>query len=144
MTRLILASLALSFILPSATIAQVKIQIPTQHLKAQQGIQAKVLNMDSYPVTVCLMLLSESTLSPFEIQKYGNGKWGTLLLATDIAGSVATVLEAGQSYEFPFRLDGPGTMRLRLAYWRGSITDMHCNALPKGSKITTSTVFTVE
>ena len=145
MPRLLtLASLALSLSLPTATIAQVKIQIPTQHYRVRQEIHAKVENTGTYPVTACLTFLPESTISPFEVQQYGNGKWGTLLLAIDIAGSVATVLDAGKSYEFPLRLNGPGRMRLRLNYWRGSIPDLHCNALPKGSKLATSTVFIVE
>jgi hypothetical protein len=141
MTRLILAVSGLFLSLPTAALAQVKIRIPAEHYKVGQEIHAEVENKGSYPVTVCLEFLPESTISPFEIQRYENGKWGTLLLAIDIAGSVATVLEPGRSYDFPFRLNDPGRMRLRLEYWRGSIPNFHCNAVPKGSKLATSAIF---
>jgi hypothetical protein len=56
----------------------------------------------------------------------------------------AVVLEAGESREFPFRLIESGRMRLRLNYWRGSIPNLDCHAPPKGLKLLTSTVFTIE
>lgn len=145
MLRLTWCCVLASLMLPSATVAQVRIQIPQQHYKIREEIRTKVSNTANYPVTVCLGFLPDSIVSPFEIQQYGNGKWGILLLGIDIGGgSVRTVLKPGQSYDFPFHLNDPGRMRLRLEYWRGSLPNLNCNDLPKGSKLTTSKTFTVE
>src|SRR6266850_1352453 len=85
------------------------------------------------------------TPSPFWVQRNDNGKWGTLMIGPDVGSArAAVVLEAGESKEFPFRLNDSGKMRLRLNYRRGSIPELDCHALPKGLKLATSAVFTVE
>jgi hypothetical protein len=87
----------------------------------------------------------ESTPSPFWVQRNSNGKWGTLMIGPDVGSARASVaLEAGESKEFAFRLNDSGRMRLRLNYWRGSISKLNCHTTPKGSKLATSGVFTVE
>lgn len=55
----------------------------------------------------------------------------------------AVVLEAGESKEFPFRLNDSGRMRIRLNYWRSSLPNLNCHAPPKDSKLVTSDVFTI-
>jgi hypothetical protein len=153
MTRLILATLGLSLILPTAAIAQVKITVPAQRYKVQEEIHAKVENTGSGAVTFCVEFGQtspeggeiESTPSPFWVQRSSNGKWSTLMIGPDV-GSIraAVVLEAGESKGFPFRLNDSGRMRLRLNYWRGSIPNLDCDAPPKGLKLLTSAAFTIE
>jgi hypothetical protein len=153
MKRLILPSLAISLILATAAVAQVKITAPAQRYKVREQIHAKVENTGNNAVTFCVEFGQtsmkgdeiESTPSPFWVQRKGNGKWGTLLIGPDV-GSFrdAVVLEAGKSKEFPFRLNDSGRMRLRLNYWRGSIPDLDCHAPPKGLKLVTSAVFTID
>jgi len=64
---------------------------------------------------------------PFWVQRYDNGKWGTLMIGPDVGSAKASVaLEAGESKEFAFRLNDSGRMRLRLNYWRGSISKLNC------------------
>jgi len=153
MTRLILAALGLSLILATAAIAQVKITVPPQRYKIHEEIHAKVENTSNNAVTFCVEFGQtsmkggevESTPSPFWVQRNDNGKWGTLMIGPDVGSArAAVVLEAGESKEFPFRLNDSGKMRLRLNYRRGSIPELDCHALPKGLKLATSAVFTVE
>ena len=159
MTRLILATI---FLLSQAVPAfdQVKITVP-MHLPDNSGrilyfvhdeIHAKVENTGDTSVTFCVELGQtsvngsdvESTPSPFWVQRSDKGKWGTLMIGPDV-GSVraAVVLEAGNSREFPLRLNDTGRMRFRLNYWRGSIPNLDCKAPPKGLKLATSAVLTV-
>jgi hypothetical protein len=119
----------------------------------QDEIHAKVENRGSRAVTFCVEVGQtsprgaeiESTPSPFWIQGESNGKWGTLITAPDVGSKrAAVVLEAGESKDFPFRLNNSGRMRLRLNYWHGSISNLDCAAPPKGLKLATSTIFTIE
>jgi hypothetical protein len=152
MTRLILAILGFSLMQATAAIAQVKITVPTQRYNAHDEIRAKVENTGNIAVTFCVEFGQtsmkggdvESTPSPFWVQGNSDGKWGTLMIGPDV-GSIRTaeVLEAGESREFPFRLNDSGRMRLRLNYWRGSITNFNCKAPPTGPKLVTSDVFTI-
>jgi hypothetical protein len=153
MTRLILATLGLSVILPTAVIAQVKITVPAQRYNLQEEIPAKVENSGDGAITFCVEFGQtstkggeiESTPSPFWVQRNSSGKWATLMIGPDIGSDrTAVVLEAGESREFRFRLNDSGRMRLRLNYWRGSIPDLDCHAPPKGLKQLTSAVFTIE
>jgi hypothetical protein len=152
MNRLILVSVGLSLTLPIAAFAQVKISISGQDFRLQDEIHAKVENKESRAVTFCVEFGQtspkgaeiESTPSPFWIQRESNGTWGTLIIGPDV-GSIraAVVLEAGESKDFPLRLNDSGRMRLRLNYWRGSTSNLDCNTPPKGSKLATSPIFTI-
>ena len=152
MTRFMLA-LAISLIVANGAIARVKITFPAQRYKQHEQIRAKVENMGNTAVTFCVEFGQtsmkgyevESTPLPFLVQRNDNGRWGTLLIGPDVGGfRGAVVLEAGESQEFPFRLNDSGRMRLRLYYWHGSFTDLGCRAQRKGSKPLTSTVFTID
>ena len=153
MARLILATLAFSLIVASSVVAQVKITIPAQRFKVQEQIRAKVENMGNSAVTFCVEFGQtsmkdgevESTPSPFLVQHNENGRWGTLLIGPDVGSArAAVVLEAGESKEFPFRLNGSGRMRLRLNYWHGLFPTLDCHAPPKGLRVLTSAVFTID
>ena len=152
MARLILTTFGLLLILPSVAIAQVKITVPAHQYKVQEKIPAKVENKGNGAITFCVEVGQtssrdgeiESTPSPFWVQHSSNGKWGILLIGPDVGSlRAAMVLEAGESKEFPFRLHESGRMRLQLNYWRGSIPNLDCHAPPKGLKLVTSAVFTI-
>jgi hypothetical protein len=152
MARLILATLGFSLILATTVTAQIKIAVPAQQFKMHDEIHAKVENTGNNAVTFCVEFGQtsmkgadvESTPSPFWVQRNSNGKWGTLMIGPDVGGiRAAVVLEAGESKEFPFRLNDSGTMRLRLNYWRGSIPNLDCHAPPKGLKLVTSGIFAI-
>jgi hypothetical protein len=127
MARLILVFLVLLLIQPTVAITQVKITVPAQRYKVQEKIPAKVENEGNGAVTFCVEAGQtsskegeiESTPSPFWVQRSSNGKWGTLMIGPDVGSlRAAVVLEAGESKEFPLRLNDSGRMRLRLNYWR--------------------------
>jgi hypothetical protein len=153
MARHILVALGISLILATAAIAQVKITIPAQQYKAHDEIHAKIENAGNNAVTICVEFGQtsmkagqvESTPSPFWVQRNDNGKWGTLMIGPDVGSARGSVvLEAGESKEFPIRLNDSGRMRLRLNYWRGSIPKLNCHAPPKDSRLATSSAFKVE
>jgi hypothetical protein len=76
------------------------------------------------------------------VERIYNGKWGVLLIGPDVGSMLAPVeVEAGKSLEFPFRLNGAGTMRLRLDYWIGSRPDVKCYGRAKGTKHLRSAIF---
>ena len=84
----------------------------------------------------------ESTPSPFFVERNDNGKWGVLLNGPDVGSNSKPVeVDSGKSMEFPFRLNGAGTMRLRLDYWSGSRPDMKCNGSSKDTKHSRSATF---
>jgi hypothetical protein len=152
MTRLTLALLGLSLILPNAAIAQVRITVPAQQYKAHEEIHAKVKNTGKGAVTLCVEFGQtsskggeiESTPSPFWVQRNDKGKWGTLMIGPDVGSNRgAVVLEAGEFKEFPFRLSDSGKMRLRLSYWKGSMPDLDCHVVRKGSHPVRSGNFTI-
>jgi hypothetical protein len=153
MKRLVLSFLWLCPILITTATAQVKITLPTQQYKVGEEIPAKVENRGKYAVTFCVEFGQwsmkegevESTPSPFWVQREDNEKWGTLIIGPDVGSFRGpVVLQAGESMGFPFRLNGPGRMRLRLNYWRGSFPDLDCHAKRKGIKLLTSTAFRIE
>lgn len=132
--------------------AQVRVVIPKQHYQLQEQIPAKIENRTSQPITVCVEFgqwspkgdTIESTPSPFFVERNDNGKWGVLLNGPDIgSNSQPMEVDSGKSMEFPFRLNGEGTMRLRLDYWVGSKPDMKCNGPAKVTKHLRSAAFTV-
>ena len=153
MTRLIFTTLALS-LFPLAAAAQVRIIVPSQHQKKYETIQVSVDNAGRKPVTFCTEQGQtspkgggeiETTPSPFWVQRHENGSWGTLMIGPDVGSLKSTeVLDPGKSVKFAFRLADSGQMRLRLNYWNGSLEDLDCRTPPKGAKLVTSAVFTVE
>ena len=152
MARLILA-LAFSLIVATSASAQVKITFPAQQYKLHEQIRAKVENMGNSAVTFCVEFGQtsmkdggvENTPSPFLVQRNDKGRWGTLMIGPDVGSArAAVVLEGGESKEFPFRLNDSGRMRLRLTYSHGSFPTLDCRAQPKGSKLLTSAVFTID
>lgn len=153
MTRFIFSSLVLSLCSVAAA-AQVKINIQPKHQKKYETIHASVENTGRKPVTFCIEVgqtspkgdgETEATPSPFWVQRNNNGKWATLLIGPDVGSFLgAEVLDPGTSAEFPFRLRDSGQMRLRLYYWYGSFPSLDCREPPKGAKLVTSAVFTVE
>jgi hypothetical protein len=146
MLRVVLAVLGFPLILASPSLAQLKINVPEQHYKAREQIRAKVENADSRPVTICIGFLGviENSPSPFRVERNSDGKWHTLIMGPDLGNQrTSLVLAAGESEEFFVRLSDSGRMRLRLDYWIGSIPKLDCDAPPKGSKLATSSVFTI-
>jgi hypothetical protein len=147
MSRIVLTALLFPLMLATPSFAQVKIHIPEQHYKAREQILAKVENRGSQPVTLCIGFLGsiDGTLSPFWVERNTDGKWGELILGPDVGNQwTSLVLDAGKSEEFFLRLSDSGRMRLRLDYWRGSNPKLDCIAQPKGSRVATSSFFTIE
>lgn len=146
MLRIVLAVFGFPLVLVTPSIAQVKISVPEQRYKAREQIRAKVENTDSRPVTICIGFLGviESSPSPFRVERNSDGKWHTLIMGPDLGNQrTSLVLGAGESDEFFVRLSDSGRMRFRLDYWIGSIPKLNCDAPPKGSKLATSSVFTI-
>lgn len=121
-------------------------------IQRQEQIAAKVENQTSRPITMCVQIgqqspkgnTIESTPSPFFVERNDNGKWGVLLNGPDVGSNSRPVeVDSGKSLEFPFRLNGEGTMRLRLDYWVGSRPDMKCNGSSKNTKHLRSATFTL-
>jgi len=149
MARLLLSTFGFLLILPSALGAQVKIVVSARRYKAGEEIRPKVQNTGTGAVTLCVEFgqtsPKESTPSPFWVQKESKGTWGTLINGPDVGSArAAVVVEAGDSKEFPFRLNDTGTSRLRLKYWHGANPNLDCGAPPKSPKHLTSPVFTIE
>jgi len=147
-TKCVLALLVLA----TSLSAQVKIFIPNRHYQPQEQIPARLENQTSRPITVCVQFgqwspkgnTIESTPSPFFVERNDNGKWGVLLNGPDVGGNSQSVeVDSGKTMEFPFRLNGEGTMRLRLDYWIGSRPDVNCNGPAKDTKHLRSTTFTL-
>jgi hypothetical protein len=147
-TRCVLALLLLAPCLP----AQVRVVIPKRHYQPQEQIPSKLENQTSQPITVCVQFgqyspkgdTIESTPSPFLVERNDNGKWSVLLNGPDVGSNSQPVeVESGKSMEFPFRLNGEGTMRLRLDYWDGSRLDVKCSSPAKDTKHLRSATFTL-
>ena len=139
-------------LLTTSVFAQVRILVPKQHYQQQEQISAKLENQTSQPITVCVQFgqwspkgnTIESTPSPFFVERNDNGKWGVLLNGPDVGSNSQPVeVDSGKSMEFPFRLNGEGTMRLRLDYWIGFKPDMKCSGPSKGTKHLRSATFTL-
>lgn len=139
-------------LLATSLSAQVRVVIPKQHYQTQEQIPAKLENQTSQPITVCVQFgqwspkgdTIESTPSPFFVERNDNGKWGVLLNGPDVGSNAQPVeVDSGKSMEFPFRLNGEGTMRLRLDYWIGSRPDVKCDGSGKDTKHLRSAPFTL-
>ena len=137
-------------LLATSLSAQVRVVIPKQRYQPQEQIPAKLENQTYQPITVCVQLgqwspkgdTIESTPSPFFVERNDNGKWGVLLNGPDVGSNSQPVeVDSGKSMEFPFRLNGEGTMRLRLDYWVGSRPDVKCNGPAKDTKHLRSATF---
>ena len=146
MKRILLVPLGFMLIPAGAAIAQVKIDVPGRSFRRQEEIRTKVINTGKRPITLCLVFTSMDRLPlPFAAQRNNGGKWGTLLLGSDLGpNGSALVLEAGESQEFPFHFSDWGKMRLVLEYWQGAKPRLPCTSLPKGSKMVKSAVFAIE
>lgn len=153
MTRLIF-TFSLLTLFSLTTAAQVRIHIPPQRQKKYEKIHASVENAGSKPVSFCVEFGQwspkgdgeiETTPSPFSVQRNNDGKWSTLMIGPDVGSLKAPqVLDPGKAVEFPFRLGDFGRMRLQLNYWNGSFPSLNCHTPPKGARLVTSAVFTVE
>jgi hypothetical protein len=125
----------------------VRINVPGEQYKNHERIHATVRNAGTRPITVCIGFLGllESTLSPFWIKRFSDGKWHTLIMGPDLGHERSPlVIAAGESEEFFVRLGDLGKMRLELDYWHGSITNLDCDAPPKGMKTTRSAAFRID
>jgi len=130
----------------------VRVVIPKRHYQPKEQIPAKLENQTSQPITVCVQFgqwspkgdMIEATPSPFFVEQNDNGKWSVLLIGPDVGSNSQPVeVDSGKSLEFPFRLNGEGTRRLRLDYWIGSRPDVKCNGSAKGKKHLRSATFTL-
>jgi hypothetical protein len=139
-------------LLATSLSAQVRVVIPKRHYQPQEQIPAKLENQTSRPITVCVQFgqwspkgdTIESTPSPFFVERNDNGKWSILLIGPDVGSNSQPVeVDSGKSMEFPFRLNGEGTMRLRLDYWIGSRPDVKYNGPTKDTKHLRSATFTL-
>ena len=139
----------------TAVVSQVRVSTGGEEFKSHQQIPVRISNTGKNSVSYCVEFGQwslktgsgeaddiESTPIPFYVQKQRGGKWGILLIGTDVGSSRrAVVLKAGESQQFPFRLGDRGRMRLVLDYWRGE-NDSVCK-FPKGKKTTRSKIFVV-
>jgi hypothetical protein len=116
-------------VLATSLSAQVRVVVPKRHYQPQEQIPANLENHTSRSITLCVQFgqwspngdTIESTPSPFIVERNDNGKWSVLLNGPDVGSNSQPVeVESGKSMEFHFRLNGEGTMRLRLDYWIGS------------------------
>lgn len=139
-------------LLATSLSAQVRVVIPKRHYQPQEQIPAKLENQTAQSMTVCVEFCQwspkedslETTPSPFFVERNDNGKWSVLLNGPDIGNYSGPVeVESGKSLELPFRLNGEGTMKLRLDYWIGSRPGMECNRRAKDTKHSRSATFTL-
>lgn len=128
MMRRNLIVLALLAIAATAAGRRPQIRIPAAGYAADEQIRAKIENDTKDSVTYCV----EYGQTPM----HDGGP--------DI-GSIrhAVVLDAGESHEFPFRLNDRGTMGLGLYYWKGSASNLDCGAVLKRAKQIVSQSFEV-
>ena len=153
MIRRNLTALALVAVATAAADGGLQVKIPSAKFAIHEQIRATVENVTNTPVTYCVEFGQrsmkgdevETTPSPFLVQQKNGSKWNTLLIGPDVGSSRhAVVLDAGESHEFPFRLNDAGTMRLALWYWRGSMPGLDCGAPPKHAEKVLSRPFAVE
>ena len=153
MMRRNLIVLALLAVAATAAGRRPQIRIPATRYAAHEQIRAKIENDIKDSVTYCVAYGQtsmndgevEATPSPFLVQRKDGSRWNTFLIGPDI-GSIrhAVVLDAGESHEFPFRLNERGTMRLPLYYWKGSASNLDCGAVLKGANQIVSQSFEVQ
>ena len=137
---------------------QVRVTVPSAHFKVHERIVARIENTGKQPVSYCVEFgqssvkpgsnagetQTESTPTPFYVERRTHRGWSVLLIGPDIGSAPSpVVLDPGQSREFPFRLSGTGQVRLVLDYWTGESTET-CQNPKKGKKTVTSSVFVIE
>ena len=153
MIRRNVLGLALLAVATDAASSRLHVRIPAVRYAVHEQILAKIENSTAWPVTYCVEYGQtsinkgevEATPSPFLVQRKDGSKWNTLLIGPDVgSGRHAVVLDAGDSHEFPFRLNDAGVMRLALRYWRGSMPGLDCGAPPKHAEKVLSPHFAVE
>ena len=136
-TKPVMATLLL---LATSLCAQVRVILPKRQFQPEEQIPAKIENLTPHLITVCVEFgqwspkggTIEATPSPFFVERNHNGKWRVLVNGPDVGSSRHPIqVDFGKSLEFPFRLIGQGTMRLRLDYWMDSRPDVKCDGLPK-------------
>ena len=140
-------------LLSTSLSAQVKVVVPRREYPSEYKIPARLENLTSAPITVCVQLglwspngtdTIEYTPSPFLVEQNDHDKWSVLLKGPDVGSNSQPVeVDTGQSMKFPFRLRVAGTMRLRLDYWIGSRPDMKCNVPRTDTKHSYSETFTL-
>jgi len=130
--------------------AQVRVVVPKNAFKSSELIHAQVVNTTNVRISFCIEAGHfsmngndvEATPIPFLVQAPGRRRlnhffrkgWSTLLLGPDVGSIRAPVdLEAGKSYDFPFRLTGEGSVRLVLYYWPGAL-DSVCSPSLKNAR----------
>ena len=100
----------------SAVVSQVRVSTGGEEFKSHQQIPVRISNAGKNNVSYCVEFDQwslktgsgeaddiEPTPIPFYVQKQSGGKWGTLLIGTDVGSSRrAVVLKAGESQQFPF------------------------------------------
>jgi hypothetical protein len=138
---------------PALALAQVRITLPARSFGVEDQIHAKIINDGTHAITICVEFGqtspnnrgSESTPSPFVVQRHSGDRWSTLLIGPDV-GSIRRSVElgAGKSQEFVFRLNAIGMIRLLLYYWRDSRQGSPCTFLEKGTKKAFSETFIVQ
>ncbi len=148
-------SFVIVFLLSPFALSQVRVSMLGTDFKSHEQIDVKITNAGTSTVSYCVEFGQfsfktgtgtvedmENTPIPFYVQKQNGGRWSTLLIGPDIGGSRhAVVLKAGESQQYPFRLNDHGRMRLVLDYLRGE-NDRVCEN-PKGKKTTRSNIFVV-
>jgi hypothetical protein len=153
MKRIVWSALALFLVSVYAATVKVRLTIPARKDRIEEQILAKVENIDTEPITICVETGQtsankgemEATPSPFWVEQNTGGRWGALLLGTDIGSfAKAEVVEAGKSMKFPFRLSDRGRMRLRLNYWPGSMPNLNCTSKPKDANQLAPSTFTLD
>ena len=151
MRSLIAIAPCVAALLIGTAFGQVKIVLSASSFKAEDKIEAVIVNQGRVPVSYCVEFgqsspkgaAAESTPVPFHVERRQSEKWSVLLIGPDVGSSRRVVeLEAGKSQDFPFRLLDKGNMRLVLHYWLGERDDS-CSETAKGKKTAKSQVFSI-
>lgn len=133
----------------SFALAQVQVILPSKFFKPEEKIEAYIKNIGKDSVSVCVEFgqwsphngTIETTPSPFYVEKKDHGNWNVLLIGPDIGSLRRPVtIEAGETQDFPFRLNTKGKMRLLLNYWSGEREDV-CNEKTANKKTALSQQF---
>jgi hypothetical protein len=96
--------------------AQMTVKVPQSHYSRYDKIDVTITNQTAKPISICVEFGHrsmrgsgaedvEATPTPVYVQRKNDGKWGTLLIGSDI-GSVRhyVAVQPGESQHYPFRL----------------------------------------
>jgi hypothetical protein len=132
--------------------AQVQIGVPKGRFAQYELIGVVITNTSKRAVSFCVEYgqssfrdenNSESTPTPVYVQRQTSRGWSTMLIGPDVGSIRGTdMLAPGESRRYPFRLHGPGRMRLILDYWVGENT--RTCAAPKGRHTVKSRPFVID